>query len=231
MSGTSVLDEIELVVEDIGHGGGGGKPPDRDDHRGGGGDDGNNSRPRRWSSSQSSQRRYQTAIVLGMVSICMFFMALSAAFLVRKTGKDWINFRLPAIVWVNTIVLLTSSLTIDQARRRLAANDLSGFKTMWRATTALGVAFLVGQVVSWRALVAMGFYVGTNPSSSFFYIFTAAHAAHLIGGILALFYVLFRDFNKTKRLSLPIAAETTSYYWHFMDGLWIFLVILLFFGA
>ena len=102
---------------------------------------------------------------------------------------------------------------------------------MWRATTALGVAFLVGQVVAWRALVQMGFYVGTNPSSSFFYVFTAAHAAHLLGGILALFYVLFRDFSKTKRLSLPIAAETTSYYWHFMDGLWLFLVALLFFGA
>jgi cytochrome c oxidase subunit III len=229
MSGTSVLDEVELVVEDIGNGGGG-QPPDRDEHRGGGGDDGN-FRPRRPNSSQSTQRRYHTAILLGMVSICMFFMALSAAFLVRKTGKDWINFKLPAVVWLNTIVLLTSSLTIDLARRRLAANDLSGFKSMWRATTALGVAFLVGQVVAWRELVARGFYVGSNPSSSFFYVFTAAHAAHLVGGIIALFYVLFRDFRKTARLSLPIAADVTSYYWHFMDGLWVFLVALLFFGA
>jgi cytochrome c oxidase subunit 3 len=229
MPGTDVLDEIDLVVEDIGHGGGG-KPPERDEHRGGGGDDGS-FRPRRPSPSQSGQRRYQTAILLGMVSICMFFMALSAAFLVRKTGKDWVNFKLPSIIWVNTIVLLTSSLTIDLARRRLALNDLVGFKTMWRATTALGVAFVVGQVVAWRDLVQMGFYVGSNPSSSFFYVFTAAHAAHLIGGILALFYVLFRDFRKTARLSLPVAAEVTSYYWHFMDGLWLFLVALLFFGA
>jgi cytochrome c oxidase subunit III len=219
MPGTDVLDELDLVVEDIGRGGGG-KPPERDEHRGGGGDDGS-FRPRRPSPSQSGQRRYQTAILLGMVSICMFFMALSAAFLVRKTGKDWVNFRLPSIIWVNTIVLLTSSLTIDLARRRLALNDLVGFKMMWRATTALGVAFVVGQVVAWRDLVHMGF----------FYVFTAAHAAHLIGGILALFYVLFRDFRKTARLSLPVAAEVTSYYWHFMDGLWLFLVALLFFGA
>ena len=228
MSGTNVLDDIEIVVEDIGHGGGG-KPPDRDEHRGGGGDD-SNPRPRRPNPSQSGQRRHQTAILLAMVSICMFFMALAAAFLVRKTGKDWVNFRLPTVVWINTIVLLTSSLTIDLARRRLALNDLSGFRTMWRATTALGVAFLVGQVVAWRDLVAMGFYVGSNPSSSFFYVFTAAHAAHLFGGILALFYVLFRNFSKT-RLSLPVAAEITSYYWHFMDGLWLFLLALLFFGA
>ena len=228
MPGTNVLDEIEIVVEDIGRGGGG-KPPDRDDHQGGGGDDSNH-RPRRPNPSQSGQRRHQTAILLAMVSICMFFMALAAAFLVRKTGKDWINFRLPTIVWVNTLVLLTSSLTIEIARRRLALNDLSGFKSLWRATTALGVAFLVGQVIAWRALVAMGFYVGSNPSSSFFYVFTAAHAAHLLGGILALFYVLFRNFDKT-RLTLHVAAEVTSYYWHFMDGLWLFLVALLFFGA
>jgi cytochrome c oxidase subunit III len=228
MPGTNVLDEIEIVVEDIGHGGGG-KPPDRDEHQGGGGDD-SNLRPRRPNSSPSGQRRHQTAILLAMVSICMFFMALAAAFLVRKTGKDWINFRLPTIVWVNTMVLLTSSLTIDIARRRLALNDLSGFKSMWRATTALGIAFLIGQVIAWRELVAMGFYVGSNPSSSFFYVFTAAHAAHLLGGILALFYVLFRNFDKT-RLTLPVAAEVTSYYWHFMDGLWLFLVALLFFGA
>jgi cytochrome c oxidase subunit 3 len=103
---------------------------------------------------------------------------------------------------------------------------------MWRVTTALGVAFLVGQVVAWRELVQMGFYVGSNPSSSFFYVFTAAHAAHVIGGVLALFYVLFRNFSKTNgRLSLPVAAEVTSYYWHFMDGLWLFLLALLFFGA
>ena len=229
MSGSSVLDEVDLIVEDIGRGGGG-KPPDREDHRGGGGDDGN-LRPRRPNSSPSTQRRYQTAILLAMVSICMFFMALAAAFLVRKTGNDWVNFRLPAIIWVNTIVLLTSSFTINLARKRLALNDLAGFKLMWRSTTALGVAFLVGQVVAWRELVAMGFYVGSNPSSSFFYVFTAAHAAHVIGGVFALFYVLFRDFGKTKRLSLPVAAETTSYYWHFMDGLWLFLLALLFFGA
>lgn len=228
MSGTNVLDEIELVIEDRGHGGGG-KPPDRDDPHGGGGDDGN-LRPRRPQPSQTGQRKYHTAILLAMVSICMFFMALSAAFLVRKTGKDWINFRLPPIIWINTIVLLASSLTVELSRRRLALNDMSGFKTLWRATTALGVAFLVGQVVAWRELVAMGFYVGSNPSSSFFYVFTAAHAAHVIGGVLALFYVLFRNFDKT-RLSLPVAAEVTSHYWHFMDGLWLFLLALLFFGA
>ncbi len=167
MSGTNVLDEIELVVEDIGHGGGGGKPPDRDDHRGGGGDDGNNSRPRRpefisiqpapLSDRHPSWDGFDLHVLHGAVR------RLPGA----QDGQGLDQFPLPAIIWINTIVLLTSSLTIDLARRRLALNDYMGFKTMWRATTALGVAFLVGQVVAWRELVAMGFYVGTNPRAAF----------------------------------------------------------------
>jgi cytochrome c oxidase subunit 3 len=98
------------------------------------------------------------------------------------------------------------------------------------ATPRLGFAFLVGQVVAWRELVARGYYVGSNPASSFFYVFTAAHAIHLVGGIGALLYVLFRNFAKT-RISLSGAAEITSYFWHFMDGLWLFLLALLYFGA
>ncbi|MGC1905764.1 MAG: cytochrome c oxidase subunit 3 [Candidatus Acidiferrum sp.] len=228
MAAGSVLDEVEIVIDDIGRGGGN-KPPSHDDHRGGGGDDGSH-RPRRPNAAQSGQKKYQTAILLGMVSIFMFFMALSAAFLVRKTGKDWIQFRLPGILWLNTVVLLTSSLTMDLSRRRLALGDMAGFKSMWRATTALGLAFLAGQFVAWRELVARGYYVGSNPSSSFFYVFTVAHAVHLVGGIGALLYVLFRNFNKT-RVSLSVASEITSYFWHFMDGLWLFLLALLYFGA
>jgi cytochrome c oxidase subunit 3 len=228
MAAGSVLDEVEIVIDDIGRGGGN-KPPSHDDHRGGGGDDGSH-RPSRPNAAQSGQKKYQTAILLGMVSIFMFFMALSAAFLVRKTGKDWIQFRLPGILWLNTVVLLTSSLTMDLSRRRLALGDMAGFKSMWRATTALGLAFLAGQFVAWRELVARGYYVGSNPSSSFFYVFTVAHAVHLVGGIGALLYVLFRNFNKT-RVSLSVASEITSYFWHFMDGLWLFLLALLYFGA
>jgi cytochrome c oxidase subunit 3 len=227
MSGTNVLDEIEIIIDDIGRGGGN-KPPSHDDRPGGGGDEGSY-RPRRPNPAQSTQKKYQTAIVLGMVSIFMFFMALTAAFLVRKTGQDWIQFRLPGVLWLNTIVLLTSSLTMDLSRKRLASGDMAGFKSLWRVTTALGLAFLAGQFVAWRELVARGYYVGSNPSSSFFYVFTAAHAVHLVGGIGALFYVLFRNFDKT-RVSLSVASEITSYFWHFMDGLWLFLLALLYFG-
>lgn len=222
MPATQVVDDdIELIIEDTGGGGGNPPPP-------GGEDDGGEGDKRRRSGPPSA-RRYHTAIALAIISILMFFMALSSAFLLRKSGDGWIPVHLPAVLFFNTAVLLASSGTIELARRRLATADLHGFKTLWRITTGLGIVFLLGQVVAWRQLVAQRFYVSTNPASSFFYIFTAAHGLHLLGGVTALLYVLLRTFEKAK-VSRALAAEVTSYYWHFMDGLWVFLLTLLYLG-
>ena len=93
----------------------------------------------------------------------------------------------------------------------------------------LGLAVLGGQIVAWRQLAAAGMLLATNPSSSFFYLLTAAHGAHLAGGIFALFYVAFRHWKRS-RISQATAAELASIYWHFMDGLWVFLLVLLTLG-
>jgi cytochrome c oxidase subunit III len=221
MPGTREIQEIEIILDDI-NGGGPFKPPVGHD----GGDEDRDKRPK---PEPPSPRRYQTAIVLAMVSILIFFMALASAFLVRKTGKDWIPARLPAVIWLNTLFLLASSATMEVSRRRLAAGDSEGFRRFWRMTTALGLLFLIGQLTAWWQLVEQGVYVATNPASSFFYIFTAAHGIHLLAGVCALLYVLLRAFEKTN-LSRSVAAEVTSYYWHFMDGLWVFLLALLYLG-
>ena len=89
--------------------------------------------------------------------------------------------------------------------------------------------FLAGRIIAWRQLAAAGMLLATNPSSSFFYVLTAAHGAHLAGGIFFLFYVAFRPWSKS-RISQETAAEVASIYWHFMDGLWIFLLALLTLG-
>jgi cytochrome c oxidase subunit 3 len=221
MPETPVLDDIKIIVEDIGIGGGN-KPPARGD---GGGDDNRRRRP-----GPPSPRRYYTGIALGIVSILMFFMALASAYLVeRTTSERWVPVRLPAILWANSIILLASSATIEGARKRLAKADISGFRSLWLITTILGLAFLAGQLVAWRLLVAQGIYVATNQGSSFFYIFTAVHGVHLLGGICALIYVYRRNFESAK-ISVSLAAAVSSYYWHFMDGLWLFLFALLYLG-
>jgi cytochrome c oxidase subunit 3 len=217
------VEEIELIIEEIRRGGGAPPPPPPDRRDGG---DGGDSRRR---SSQPTGRRHQTAIVLAMASILMFFFTLAGAFLVRRTGNDWVAVRLPWLVWVNTLLLLASSAALELAVRRFRAGDLSGFESLWKATTGMGLLFIAGQLVVWRNLAASGVYVASNPGSSFFYIFTAAHAVHLLGGIAALLYVFFfkRD---TANLSRSTAVQITSYYWHFMGTLWIFLLALLYFG-
>jgi len=226
MPGTTAFPDEEIIIEDIGGGGGGPPPPpDGGDDGDGGGDDRNRRRK-----STPSPKRYSTAITIGIVSILMFFMALASAFIVLRRGSDlWVTIHLPRILWVNTCILLASSFTLESARQRLFLADASGFRKFWLLTTALGFLFVAGQLVAWRQLVAQGVYIASNQASSFFYIFTGAHAVHLLGGVGALLFVSFGKFEKTK-ISLPVAAEITSYYWHFMDGLWIFLLALLYLG-
>src|SRR5262245_60719 len=157
-----------------------------------------------------------TGILLALAAITMFFMALTSAFLVRKgTGGDWVKVDLPGILWANTLVLVLSSACLEIARRK----DRRGWLHL---TTVLGIAFLAGQLVAWRELAAQGIYVSTNPGASFFYVLTAAHGVHLVGGVLGLLYAGRRRGN-------ALGVATT--YWHFMGGLWIYLLLLLRFGG
>jgi cytochrome c oxidase subunit 3 len=222
MPGTTATPEIELIIEKkTSDGGGGNLPPSGND---GGGDDGK--RPRR---EDSSPKRYYTGMALGIVSILMFFMALAATFLVLRGGRNWVPVHIPTLMWFNTAVLLASSATLEMARHRLAERRLSAYRNLWLLTTALGVGFLVGQIVAWRQLVAEGIYLANNTASSFFYIFTGLHALHLFGGVAALLFVAKRNFDYAQ-VTRSVAAEVTSYYWHFMDALWLFLLALLYLG-
>jgi cytochrome c oxidase subunit 3 len=224
----SVADDIELIIEEI-HGNGGGKPPSRDGDDDGGGDDGGGEsapEPRR-----PSSKKFSIAVMLGMVSIVMFFLVLTAAFVALRVHNlhNWNGIRMPRILWANTGVLLLSSATLEVARRRLRLDDTAGFRRMWALTTSLGVLFVGGQVIAWWQLAAQGVYVTSRLASSFFYVFTVLHAVHLLGGVCALLYVELHKFDAA-RVSRSLAAQVASYYWHFMDGLWLFLLALLYFG-
>ena len=216
MPGT-VTEDLEII--NAGHGGGTGTPA-------GGDDDSGSSGPLR----PVPSRAYFTALQLGLAAIVMFFMALASSYIVRKgLGNDWQRTPLPPVVWFNTVVLLASSVTIVVARKKLDGGERNAFRSWWWVTTGLGLLFLAGQIIAWKQLAAAGMLLSTNPSSSFFYVLTAAHGAHLGGGIFSLFYVLFRPWKRS-RISQSTAAELTSIYWHFMDGLWIFLLVLLTLG-
>jgi cytochrome c oxidase subunit III len=225
MPGKSAEHDIELIIEDIGHGGGG-KPPQRD-----GGDDGDSDGARPRDSRQPPQQnRYYTAVIVAILAILVFFLALASAYIVRRgSSANWTPVRIPPILWLNTCVLLLSSATLEFARRKLAHGDLAGFRKLWLLTTVLGISFLAGQFIAWRQLEAQGVFLATNAASSFFYVFTGAHAVHLFGGVAVLLYVSLRKFERA-RISRAAAAEVSSYYWHFMDALWVFLLALIYIG-
>src|ERR1700739_675556 len=157
-------------------------------------------------------RRARLGLAVALTPIGMFFVALTSAYIVRQglptfdpntntVVHDWIPVPLPTVLFVvNTCVLLLSSVTIERARRQLArqmalepVHSIPGVslgrerRFPWLALTiVLGLCFLAGQWLAWRELAMQGFYVATNPSSSFVYLLTGGHAAHLLGGIIAL---------------------------------------------
>jgi len=181
-----------------------------------------------------SPARYRIAVWVAIAGIVMLFTALASAYIVRSaSGNDWRPIVMPKVLWLSTTVIIVSSITIEISRRSLKRLNDAGYGRWLIVTVALGLGFVASQLIAWRQLARQGLYMASNPHSSFFYLFTAAHGVHLLGGILALTYLLLRTRKRRatvegelKRLG---AAEAAAIYWHFMDGLWICLFALLFF--
>jgi cytochrome c oxidase subunit III len=181
--------------------------------------------PRDWS---VPPRAYHTGMWMALAAITMLFAAFTSAMVVRKgLGGDWVRTGLPRILYLNTAVLLMSSLTFEWARGALRSGQDERFRSQLYVTLALGIAFIAGQLIAWRELAHRGVYLATNPSSSFFYLLTGAHGLHLLGGIVALGYLVFRARKLAESLKGRAAVDVTALYWHFMDGLWIYILIIL----
>jgi cytochrome c oxidase subunit III len=216
----TATDVVEIIEPKRGGPSGPRKPP-----RGFGGGGGNGGGS---GDSPARQRAYVTGMTVALGGILMFFMALVSAYIVRKgAGADWRSLIVPKILWANTAILIISSFTLSRSRRDFLRDDLPNFRHWWYVTTALGFLFLIGQLIAWRQLANAGVYLASNPSSSFFYVFTAAHGLHILGGLGALLAVAF---HKGRRLTLATSSNVVAMYWHFMDGLWVFLFLLLTLG-
>lgn len=198
-------------------------------HRNGGGDGGGGG-----SGRPTPTDTYRLGMWFGLIGVTMLFAGLTSAYVVREgLGPDWQPVRMPRVLIVNAAVLLLSSLTLEKTRRGWgSARD----GTWLAATLGLGCAFLGGQLVAWRQLASLGLYLGTNPHGSFFYTLTGLHGLHVLGGLLALGYCLLLTSSRSYAvagagLARPPSArrwvEVTAIYWHFMDGLWIYLLVVL----
>jgi cytochrome c oxidase subunit 3 len=164
-------------------------------------------------------------LYLMLVSSSMVFLALLAAFVMRRIiAVDWVSTPKPPILWWNTVALLASSAFLEKARRQLRKSDRIGFNWWWTATTALGILFLAGQALAWRQLRNSGFFIASNPSTSFFYILTATHAAHVLGAIAAVLYVDIGALRFTLGPAKRTVIDASAIFWHFLDGMWLCLM-------
>lgn len=168
-----------------------------------------------------------------LLVVAMTFGGLMAAYVVLATNRslEWQPFALPIQVWISTAVIIASSITYHIAKTRLDRDQGQIAKKWFIVTTVLGAAFISSQILAWLELTRRGLYVQGNPYAGFFYILTAVHAAHVLGGIVALGSVLLRvwvstsrDEANTKRKAI---AQVVGWYWHFMGGIWIVLFLLL----
>jgi cytochrome c oxidase subunit 3 len=175
----------------------------------------------------SSRKASFTALFVLLAASTMVFAAFSSAFVVRRgLSDDWVSTPKPPILFVNTLVLLASSVFLELARRTLRSGARSRFNAWWSAGTFLGILFLIGQALAWRELKSAGVFIATNPSSSFFYVLTACHAFHLLGGVSALVYVDVQALRLSLGPAKRTAIDVSAVFWHFLDGLWIYLMVL-----
>jgi cytochrome c oxidase subunit III len=181
--------------------------------------------PMGWSSPPSAA---MAGIYVAFASVAMLFASLTLTFVLRPSlTRNLSHIALPRVLYVNTILLLLSSATIELAHAGLASGRRRVFQGWTMLTLGLGVAFVAGQLQAWRELAAAGVYIAGNPSSAFLYLITGAHALHLLGGLIAMAYVVLKAREIHWGLRRRTVVDVTRIYWHFMDGLWLALLAVL----
>lgn len=178
---------------------------------------------------QGDARLHQSkkfALYLACSSMVMLFAAFTSAYVVRKAAGNWLEFRLPDIFLVSTVVILASSVTAQLASRSYRAEKAVPFRRWTMVTVLLGLLFVMTQYLGWQRLMDIGVPLNGNPSGSFVYVISGFHAAHVLGGVAAWLLILrtaFKPFRVTAKRRLHL--ELTSIYWHFVDALWVYLLL------
>lgn len=207
----------------------GGGPRDLwpDDPGGGGGGDGNGD-PRHPTGDAGlfAMRFVLLSITALFITICLVYFERS------RSGYNWQHIQVPALLWISTSLILASSWTLETARVFLERKNSYRYARWLELTLLIGVAFLASQLFALRELVMQGIYLRHNPHSSLFYVVTGAHGVHLLGGMVALCYLLFRASVRPESVLLDYRRQRTraaasALYWHFLAALWLALFVTL----
>jgi cytochrome c oxidase subunit 3 len=164
---------------------------------------------------------------VGIGSILMMFAGLTSAYIVKRNQANWSSFEIPMMFWFSTAAIILSSVTLYLASKAFKERMMSRYRSLMAATLFLGVLFIVLQVIGFKQLWDAGFTLHQNVAYSFLYVIVGIHAAHVIGGIVALIVMSLKAFSTKTRIYSPVPVELISTYWHFIDLLWVYLLIFL----
>ncbi len=178
------------------------------------------------------QKSAKPMLYLAIISMCMIFGGLTSAYLVRSGDAGWMIFSLPKAFFVSTAAIVISSLTLLWAMQSAKKDNYTGVMIGMTLTLILGLTFIVCQFKAWGALVAQGIFIAgkqSNPAGQFLYIISFAHLLHLIGGIFMLIFVCIKSYKQLYHSKNLLGLQLCSIYWHFLDLLWVYLFLFLYF--
>lgn len=169
----------------------------------------------------------------GIISMIMMFAGLTSAYVVSKSRPDWLtDFELPASLYWSTLVIILSSATIYMAGRSLENNNRKNATFFLLGTLGLGLAFVALQFQGFADIIAAGYYFTGSESSittSFIYVVVIAHLTHLFAGLIVLLVVIYNHFKQRYRAGQMLGFELGATFWHFLDVLWVYLFLFLYF--
>jgi cytochrome c oxidase subunit 3 len=177
---------------------------------------------------------YAIGLIATLAFVTVTFAALVVVFVIRSSNEyNWTRILLPPVLWVDTLILIASTFTYEAGHRRLRLNDQTSFYRWMGWTTVLGVLFLVGQLAAWVQILANGQGLYSNPHSSFFFLFSGLHGAHILVGLAGLLVLLRRTREPASgpkwQMTTRVLANAVAIFWHYLDLLWIVLFVLLLF--
>ncbi len=169
----------------------------------------------------------------GIISMIMMFAGLTSAYVVSKSRPDWLtDFELPASTYWSTLVIILSSLTLHLGGKSIAGGELKKATGFLLGTLALGIAFVVLQFQSFSEIIAAGYYFTGSESTittSFIYVVILAHLAHLKAGLIVLLVLIYNHFKQRYFPGQMLGFELGATFWHFLDALWVYLFVFLYF--
>lgn len=164
---------------------------------------------------------------MGIGSILMMFAGLTSAFIVKKNQANWISFEIPAVFWFSSLAIILSSVTIIVAGRAFRDRHMKRYRQLLLVTAVLGIAFVTMQTIGFMDMWNQGLTVNSTVSVSFLYVIVGLHALHVLGGIVALIVMVLKAFSRKQKIYSSVPIQLAGTYWHFVDLLWIYLLVFL----